>query len=821
MPIEKILWVKHKSLKVAPDTDKGDDMRTLFIFLLAFITSTINAQCPDDRHPHLIDLGLPSGTMWACCNLGTNDVNGFGDYFSGDFSSENLKELLGDTYAIPTIDQLKELQDQCDYKFYTYNGVNGVLFTGKNGNTLFFPAAASYCGSEDGDYSINDEGSGAYWSQSHSNYDDYNDFMEFYYDDWDKDMTVCFGERKSVYNKLPIRAVKASNITINYCFNENLIGKPAKGFTADGASELKITYLNDAQTISDCKLKFMIDGQEINEEASGKIIEKQINNHSISVILQAPKDYYVSKGSEYEVTLELTPYYSGVEGSKTTHNYSVYRPGVLFIHGLNDTAEKCWGDMVSFLTSTDIYKKSQLLAVDYSESNNAAFDVNTNELHVVKYACEDICKQLYNDDGIASSKYDMVGHSMGGILARLYVQDDGGKESTNKIITVNTPHLGSILGNTFASASSPKLQNCDEFKKLINKFQPFGITLNENNDLKAIRDLATNSTAINHLNEDNIDMLYGIPVHAVCTYINLGYNHVVLTSRNIWLSELLLIDKLIRKENNKTETIFGDAVVSLPSQKAYLSGDYTSVFYGAFENAFHCLSPHWSLVKQEIADLLYDYKDSGFFSLKGFGTSPSNSKTYSSSSTDASTDYIDHFNEVKNGSFINCKINRTKEDNNVYKANINVSSDMSTYMIFAIASDSVIIYSEDYSEPELDLSGINEDELTFYAIGRTNYDALVMDSVTINLETSLNGITLGNPDIKPYELRVNNGVVTINTNNSNKPTTWEVYNLDATCDNSGSSKKKTICINDLSQGVKIIKISIDGKSWYEKVLITH
>lgn len=476
--------------------------------------------------------------------------------------------------------------------------------------------------------------------------------------------------------------------------------------------------------------------------------------------------------------------------------------------------------MISSLTSTDIYKKSQLLAVDYSESNNAAFDVNTNELHVVKYACEDICKQLYNDDGIASSKYDMVGHSMGGILARLYVQDDGGKESTNKIITVNTPHLGSILGNTFASASSPKLQNCDEFKKIINEFKPLGITLNENNNLKAIRDLATNSTAIKHLNEDNIEMLYGIPVHAVCTSIDL-FPIVVIRSSNVLLSGLSLIDKLIRKGNNKTETDFGDAVVSLPSQKAYLSGDYTSVFYGAFNNAFHCLSPHWSLVKQEIADLLYDYKDSGFFSLKGFGTLPSNSKTYGLSSTNVSTDYIDHFNEVKNGSFINCKINRTKEDNNVYKANIGVSSDMSTYMIFAIASDSAIIYSEDCSEPELNLSGINEDELTFYAIGRTNYDALVMDSVTINLETSLNGITIENSDIKPYKLKVNNGVVTINTNNSNKPTTWEVYNLDATCDNSGSSKKKTICINDLSQGVKIIKISIDGKSWYEKVLITH
>ena len=26
--------------------------------------------CPDDHHPHLIDLGLPSGTKWACCNIG-------------------------------------------------------------------------------------------------------------------------------------------------------------------------------------------------------------------------------------------------------------------------------------------------------------------------------------------------------------------------------------------------------------------------------------------------------------------------------------------------------------------------------------------------------------------------------------------------------------------------------------------------------------------------------------------------------------------------------------------------------------------------------
>ncbi len=34
--------------------------------------STSNLSCPDNNHPHMIDLGLPSGTKWACCNVDDN-----------------------------------------------------------------------------------------------------------------------------------------------------------------------------------------------------------------------------------------------------------------------------------------------------------------------------------------------------------------------------------------------------------------------------------------------------------------------------------------------------------------------------------------------------------------------------------------------------------------------------------------------------------------------------------------------------------------------------------------------------------------------------
>ena len=38
--------------------------------------------CPDDHHPHLINLDLPSGTLWACCNVGATTPEGAGGYYA-------------------------------------------------------------------------------------------------------------------------------------------------------------------------------------------------------------------------------------------------------------------------------------------------------------------------------------------------------------------------------------------------------------------------------------------------------------------------------------------------------------------------------------------------------------------------------------------------------------------------------------------------------------------------------------------------------------------------------------------------------------------
>ena len=47
-----------------------------------------SSNCPDNNHPHLIDLGLKSGTMWACCNMGAQSPGEYGGYYAWGETSE-------------------------------------------------------------------------------------------------------------------------------------------------------------------------------------------------------------------------------------------------------------------------------------------------------------------------------------------------------------------------------------------------------------------------------------------------------------------------------------------------------------------------------------------------------------------------------------------------------------------------------------------------------------------------------------------------------------------------------------------------------------
>ena len=140
-----------------------------------------------------VDLGLPSKTKWASCNVGATKPEEYGGYYAWGETEEkevydestykyyqndeyvNLgSDISGTEYDVahvkwggnwrmPTKEECKELIDNCTSEWTTLNGVKGRKFTSNiNGNSIFLPAAGDRWGGE-----LYDAGSwGVYWSSA-------------------------------------------------------------------------------------------------------------------------------------------------------------------------------------------------------------------------------------------------------------------------------------------------------------------------------------------------------------------------------------------------------------------------------------------------------------------------------------------------------------------------------------------------------------------------------------------------------------------------------------------------------------------------------
>lgn len=101
----------------------------------------------DDNQPEAVDLGLPSGTLWASSNV---DASGYG--FMCDFyrfhvrDKDHATEVLGDNWCTPTKKQMEELitSDQVEWKWKTVTMDNIMpgynIISKKTGKSIFLPA---------------------------------------------------------------------------------------------------------------------------------------------------------------------------------------------------------------------------------------------------------------------------------------------------------------------------------------------------------------------------------------------------------------------------------------------------------------------------------------------------------------------------------------------------------------------------------------------------------------------------------------------------------------------------------------------------------
>ncbi len=155
-----------------------------------------------------IDLALPSGTLWATCNVGATSPEAYGNYFAwgetnikstydwntykyakgsetsltkycnnsglgNDYFTDELTTLesaddvatfnWGSDWRMPTLDEWNELmnEENCTWTWINLNGKNGYeVKSVRNSNSIFLPAA----GYRKGNDLIYAGSSGGYWA---------------------------------------------------------------------------------------------------------------------------------------------------------------------------------------------------------------------------------------------------------------------------------------------------------------------------------------------------------------------------------------------------------------------------------------------------------------------------------------------------------------------------------------------------------------------------------------------------------------------------------------------------------------------------------
>lgn len=165
---------------------------------LASVVAAINVQSNNDMFSggvyESVDLGLPSGTLWARYNIGATSETDYGDLFAWGATepyrlngttpidnTDNYRKSFANTiqhdlypnedaatvhwgkgWKMPTKAQLDELLANTTDEWTAISGINGRKFTASNGKYIFFPAAGYVGGG-----SLNNRGSGGNcWSRS-------------------------------------------------------------------------------------------------------------------------------------------------------------------------------------------------------------------------------------------------------------------------------------------------------------------------------------------------------------------------------------------------------------------------------------------------------------------------------------------------------------------------------------------------------------------------------------------------------------------------------------------------------------------------------
>jgi pimeloyl-ACP methyl ester carboxylesterase len=251
-------------------------------------------------------------------------------------------------------------------------------------------------------------------------------------------------------------------------------GHPVMGTVADGVSQLLMRL---ASGLSGTACYDIVSSSPPDQ---GKISASVLDTQAVGSLnygfsfYQAPDGYGATSDSRtVQVQFAFTPNLGNGNTTKFTAKLTVIRPPLMLIHGV-------WADSSSWEDKSWLRDPTQDYLVfkgDYGPTHDASFA--TNWPKVQGYIAKALI-MARDQQGYAATQADVVAHSMGGILTRLYAAspkylrpDNFNLGDIHRFVTLDTPHGGSSFANlvialhtqkpTAIEASVHKLVGADAF----------------------------------------------------------------------------------------------------------------------------------------------------------------------------------------------------------------------------------------------------------------------------------------------------------------------------------------------------------------------
>jgi len=375
-------------------------------------------------------------------------------------------------------------------------------------------------------------------------------------------------------------------------------GRPVAAAAADGATRLLIRSASDGPATVTLSLSgpgrlSRLDGSEQGVSITVATVAAA-GRHYAYCLYWVPDGLPQGWGQSAPFEIQVTKQAGDGSSYTLSHHLTLYQPPVVLLHGLWDTGA-VWD-------SFELNAERGFPWIARPDYPNAA--------HLgliawrVRKAVRDACAAAHAE-GVAACRADVIGHSMGGLLARYWgrVSNSRYESQSNyyrgdirRLVTIHTPHHGTrVADDLYGMASDPVISWV---------MRRAGHPIDEG----AIEDLCVGSPALQRMGPSRV------AGHPLIGTVDLDFCGPIASIGPAMSSPLFLYWLLTDQFYDTTRLFSGrchDLVVACASQAGGVSGDNTSV--GVGWEFWHCAAPESQTYADWCWSLLSDPNRAGDF----------------------------------------------------------------------------------------------------------------------------------------------------------------------------------------------------------------